>query len=134
MPKNDHTAFQVSNLEESIRFYTTSLGLKLRFQAVNPEEQEAYAFLELEGGGLELIQKLGKQFVKPTITPPYCPHFAIGTDNMDEVLERIARHHIQMVKGPLEIPGEERWLYIHDPDNNVIEYIEWLAKEKRADR
>jgi len=130
--KNDHTAFQVSNLDHSIAFYTQSIGLNLIFRAINEEEQEAYAFLELEGGNLELIQKLGSAHEKPTIHPPYCPHFAIETNDMDDIMTMIKTHGIQIIRGPLEIQGEERWIYIADPDNNVIEYIEWVSKKKKS--
>ena len=126
--KTDHTAFQVSNMDESIKFYVESLGLRLQFRSVNQEEQEVFAFLELEGSDLELIQKLDQPFVKPRLAPPYCPHFALEVEDMSVVLELIAAKGIPIVKGPLEIPGEERWLYISDPDNNIIEFIEWTSK------
>ncbi|MBU0491273.1 MAG: VOC family protein [Chloroflexi bacterium] len=129
MNRNDHTAFQVSDMDAAIRFYTESLGLRLLFRSVNPEEQEAYAFLKLEGGNLELIQKLNVPFAKPQITPPYCPHFALETDDMAQVLQMISEKGISIVKGPLEIPGEEKWIYVSDPDNNVIEYIEWTSRK-----
>jgi hypothetical protein len=38
----------------------------------------------------------------------------------------IEEKHILVVKGPLEIKGAEKWIYIRDADNNVIEYIQWL--------
>ena len=126
--KNDHTAFQVSNLDQSIEFYTQSIGLNLIFRGINEEEQEAYAFLELEGGNLELIQKPGSAFERPTIHPPYCPHFAIETNDMNDILTMIETRGIRIVKGPLEIKGKERWIYVADPDNNVVAYIEWASK------
>jgi len=127
MTKNDHSAFQVSNMDASIRFYTEALGLKLLFRHVNEQQREDYAFLELDGGNLELLQYLGAPFVKPEIKPPYCPHLALATDDMDETLRLFSEHGTPIIKGPLEIPGEERWVYVSDPDNNIIEYIQWLA-------
>jgi catechol 2,3-dioxygenase-like lactoylglutathione lyase family enzyme len=130
MNKNDHTAFQVSNLDASIDFYAESLGLRLLFRDENIAEQEEYAFFELKGGNLELIKKMGVPFVKPSLITPYCPHLALSTNDMNDVLKMIEQHHIQIVKGPLEVPGEEKWIYIADPDNNVIEYIEWIGVKK----
>ena len=127
MTKNDHMAFQVSNMDASIRFYTEALGLKLLFRHVNEQQHEDFAFLELDGGNLELLQYLGAPFVKPEIRPPYCPHLALATDDMDKTLRLFREHGIPIVRGPLEIPGEERWVYVSDPDNNIIEYIQWIA-------
>jgi lactoylglutathione lyase len=125
--KNDHMAFEVSNMDKSLVFYTQTLGLQLLFRNINAEEQEDYAFLELEGGNLELIQRLeGEPLIKPELRPPYCPHLALTTEDMTQTLKRIEENHIRVVKGPLEIKGAERWIYISDPDHNVIEYIQWL--------
>jgi lactoylglutathione lyase len=125
--KNDHMAFEVSNMDKSLVFYTQTLGLQLLFRNINAEEQEDYAFLELEGGNLELIQRLeGEPLIKPELRPPYCPHLALTTEDMTQTLMRIEENHIRVVKGPLEIKGAERWIYISDPDHNVIEYIQWL--------
>jgi hypothetical protein len=94
---------------------------------VNAEEREDYAFLELEGGNLELIQQLAVEpFEKRKIEPPYCPHLALATDDMAKTLKVIQEKHISIIKGPLEIERTEKWIYISGPDNNVIEYIQWL--------
>jgi lactoylglutathione lyase len=125
--KNDHMAFRVSNMDESLRFYAQTLGLQLISRNINPEEKEDYAILELEGGNLELIQRLADEpYPKPSIRPPYCPHLALATDDMAGTLEMIQTAHIPIVKGPLEIAGHETWIYISDPDHNVIEFIQWF--------
>ncbi len=129
MPKLDHSAFRVSDLDAALKFYTESLGLPLLFRAVNPDEGEAYAFLELDGGNLELIQTLDVPYVPPSLEPPFCPHLALEARDLGQVLDRIKAQGIRLVKGPLEIPGHEKWLYVADPDNNVIEYIEWTDRK-----
>jgi catechol 2,3-dioxygenase-like lactoylglutathione lyase family enzyme len=65
-------------MDESIKFYTENLGLRLLFRQVNNEDvHEDYALLALEGGILELIQRAGWPFEKPEIKPHYCPHLAL---------------------------------------------------------
>ncbi len=131
MIRNEHTAFRVSNMDKSLAFYTRKLGMRLISRKVNPEEKEDYAFLELEGGNLELIQRLTDEpFVRPTIRPPYCPHFAMATDDMAKTVAMLKAADVPIVRGPLEIPGEETWIYIHDPDNNVLEFLQWFRREE----
>lgn len=129
MAKNDHIAFRVSDLDAAIRFYTEALGLQLLFRKINQEVGEAYAMLQLDGGNLELVQTLGLEFVRPRIEPPYCPHLAIGTEDMEKTLGMLRGKSVEIVKGPLEVQGEEKWLYITDPDGNVIEYIQWAGSQ-----
>lgn len=131
MPAADHFAFQVSDMESAIRFYTDKLGLKLLSSEVDEPHHEAFAFLEVEGGNLELLQVLDENNapiprVAPEPAPPYCPHLALATDDMDACLENLRRQEIPILEGPLEIPGEIRWVYATDPDNNVLEFIQWL--------
>jgi lactoylglutathione lyase len=132
MQVNDHTAFQVSNIDEAIEFYTKLLGAKVKLKSINEEEREAYAFLELEGGSLELIQKLGEEYEKPVIRAPFCPHLAIETKDMGRTMGSIREADVKVIRGPLEIEGEERWVYVADPDNNVVEFIEWVSKNRTA--
>lgn len=125
MPRVDHFAYAVSDMDRSIAFYTEVLGLKLLSNNFDEEHQEKYAFLALEGANLELVQALAHPFAAPELRPPYCPHLALTTDDMETTLEMIEKRSIPVVKGPLEIPGEVKWVYLRDPDNNVIEFVEW---------
>jgi len=129
MATHDHTAFQVGNVEQAIEFYVNKLGFTLVSRAVNPEEREAYAFLALEDLRLELIQDLSTaSYVKPTVQPPYCPHLAIQTDDMVEAVTRLKQAGVSVLRGPLETKGEDTWLYFCDPDNNILEYVQWYGR------
>ena len=126
----DHVAFQVSDIDAAIQFYVERLGFSLKSKAINPEEQEAYAFLVLEDLRLELIQDLKQEsFQKPQVKPPYCPHLAIETDDMDGTVQRLHQAGVELLRGPLKIEGEETWVYFVDLDNNVLEYIQWFRKK-----
>ena len=128
--KFDHMAFQVSDIDRSIEFYVSKLGFKLRFQSVNNEEKEAYAFHpNPRSAVIELIQDLSSPFKKREITKPFCPHFCMEIDDMKKGLESLKKNNINIIKGPLEVKGEETWVYFADPDNNVLEYIQWLKKK-----
>lgn len=125
----DHVAFQVSDLDTSIQFYLKKLGFTLLSKALNPTDGEAYAFLTLADLRLELIQDLNSNpYHKPVPKPPYCPHLAIETDDLAAAVEGLRRAGVSILHGPLEIPGEETWVYFTDLDNNVMEYIQWFRK------
>ena len=99
MHRSDHFAFRVSNMDRAIAFYTEKLGLRLMFRERDEQHEEEYAFLELEGGNLELIQPCdgGEPFVKPEIHSPYCPHLALSTDSMESTLAMLAEREIPIV-------------------------------------
>lgn len=131
MHRLDHVALRVADLDASIAFYTEKIGLRLMFRELDPEHHEAFAFLELDGGNLELLQMLDEKnrplpHTPPAPAPPYCPHAALGVDDLDAVLEKARRDGLALLKGPLEIPGKVRWLYLADPDQNVLEFVQWL--------
>ena len=131
MLKSDHFAFRVSDIDASIAFYTGKVGLKLMFKQVDPDLCEAYAFLELDGGNLELLQLLDAKgnavpVTNPLPEPPFTPHLALGTDDIDGMIARLIAAGVPLVKGPLETPGLVKWVYFRDPDNNVVEFVQWL--------
>lgn len=130
MSRIDHTAFEVSDLDAAVRFYTALLGFRLLSRSIDQDQQEAFAFLELEGGRLELIQKLGRPFAKPHVFPPFCPHIALAVEDISRTAHWAADQGITVLQGPSVIPGEATWMYVADADNNLIEYIQWLRSER----
>ncbi len=87
--KIDHFAYEVSDLEASIRFYTEKLGFKVSLgKMVDEKEHEAFAILELAGGKVELLQALSvdntpQAFEPIPLRPHACPHLALGVDDFD---------------------------------------------------
>jgi len=127
--KFDHQAFQVSDIDRSIDFYVNKLGFTLLSNEVNNEEHEAFAFVVNGDARIELLQDLSGPYEKPAIKRPYCPHFCLETDNMDQTVKMLKENNINIVRGPLEIKGEETWIYFSDPDNNILEFIQWFHKK-----
>ena len=128
--KIDHFAFRVFDLDKAVKFYQETLGLKLISKTVDEDHHEAFAFLELEGANLELLQLMDENnnpvpFEKSEVKQPFCPHLAIKCENLDLLVLELEKKKVPLVKGPLEIPGMVKWLYIADPDNNIIEFVEW---------
>ncbi|NIA13014.1 MAG: VOC family protein [Nitrospiraceae bacterium] len=126
MWKVDHFAFEVADLDTAIRFYTETLGMTLMFREVDEEHGEAFAFLELEGGNLELLQVLDGGAPPHEVARSFSPHLALTAGDLDALIATLETNGVPIGKGPLEIEGSVRWLYIADPDNNVIEFVQWL--------
>ena len=124
-----HLAFEVSNLERSIAWYAETFGMKLQFQATDPAHGESFAILSFGTGALELLQRIGSPvpFRKPEIAPPYCPHLAFKTEDLDGQVRELVARGVVVAAGPFE-NGPIRWVYVADLDNNVIEFIQ----ERRA--
>jgi catechol 2,3-dioxygenase-like lactoylglutathione lyase family enzyme len=127
----DHIAIQVSDLERAIRFYQDLFGLRLMFKQRDETHHEAFAFLELEGGNLELLQVLDEEnrpvpFARPEAKPPFTPHIALRSEDLADSEKDLKDKGVCILKGPLEIPGQVKWLYFSDPDGNVIELVEWI--------
>lgn len=131
MAKLDHVAVRVSDLDAAIAFYTERVGMELLFKEVDERHHEAFCFLKMEGANLELLQSLDdhnrpRRYSAPAPGEPYCPHLAIATDDLDSLVARWRAGGLPIVKGPLEIPGTVKWVYTHDPDGNIIEFVQWL--------
>lgn len=133
MPRLDHVAVQVADMDQAIAFYTEVLGLPFMFKQEDREHGEVFAFLELEGGNLELLSRIDGEgrpvpFVRPELKKPWCPHVALAVDDIDRAAENLRAKGMALLDGPLIIPGKVRWLYFSDLDNNVIEYVQWLDR------
>lgn len=127
----DHVAIEVSDMDASIAFYTQKLGLELMFDKTDVEHHERFAYLKLNGGNLELLQALDesnqpKPFLPMALRASNCPHIALRTDNLDALILKVAKENIPVLKGPLEIPEQVRWVYLLDPDKNILEFVQWL--------
>lgn len=126
----DHVAFQVGDMDRAIEFYVQKLGFTLCSRQVNEEEGEEFAFLALGDLRLELIRDLREaEYRRPQIRPPYCPHLALETDDMEQAVARLRERGVPIVCGPLAIEGEETWVYFADPDHNVLEFIQWYRRK-----
>ncbi len=122
--------FHISDMDASIRFYVEKLGFRLVSRSANAQEREEFAFLAWNDLSLELLQDQKQVYAKPEIKPPYCPHLAIQTDDMATSLAELKQKGVKIIRGPLLHEGKETWLYFADPDDNVLEYIQWLDKKK----
>ena len=130
MIKLDHVAVEVSNLDAAIDFYEQKIGLKFLFKKVDEAHGEAFAYLEMKGARLELLQPLRLAKRPAADKQSFCPHLAFVSDDIQDTQQRLQEKQVTLLKGPMEIPGMVRWLYAAAPDGNVLEFVQWLQPEK----
>lgn len=125
MAKLDHVAIEVSNMDNSIEFYTGILGFSFVSRAIDEKENEEYCYLESEGFSLELLFDQRKNnFIEKKVQRPYCPHICFATNDITKTIEELKSKNVQIVHGPLFIENEASWVYFADPDSNILEYIQ----------
>lgn len=130
MYRVDHFAYEVRDMDAALAFYQGLLGLRLLSRDRDEAHGEEFAFLELNGGNLELLQRLPPPTTPVTTDPArraYAPHLALVSDDLPATVATLRAKGVQFVKGPLEIPGKVTWAYAADPDGNVVEFIQWLS-------
>jgi glyoxylase I family protein len=111
----DHVSVLITDMERSLRFYRDTLGL-VRIHKPRTFDFEVLWF-DLGDHHLHCLLK-----DKPDTTSPR--HFALRVSDVET-----ARAYFKNLGMPVlettEIPGADRF-FIHDPDGNRIEIIQWL--------
>ena len=121
-----HTMLRVGNLEESIKFYTEVLGMKLLRQKEYPDGKFTLAFVgygdESDHTVLELTYNWG--VAEYDLGDAY-GHIAIGVDDIyatcDEIKARGGK--VSREPGPMK-HGSTVIAFVQDPDGYKVELIQ----------
>jgi lactoylglutathione lyase len=124
-----HTMIRVRDLEKSIDFYTTKLGMKLTRRSDNETGRYTVAFV---GYGDEAAATVVELTYNWDRTEPYdigtgFGHLAIGVDDIYGVCEKLAAAGVKVPRpaGPVK-GGTTVIAFIEDPDGYKIELIDRL--------
>jgi catechol 2,3-dioxygenase-like lactoylglutathione lyase family enzyme len=112
----DHCSVLITDLEKARAFYSGVLGLK---EISKPKTFDFVALWYDLGGGqtLHLLQK-----PQPDTRSPR--HFALAVPDARRAREHMRARDVEVLEtGP--IPHCDRF-FVHDPDGNRIELIQWL--------
>lgn len=129
-----HTMLRVGDLQRSIDFYTTVLGMRLLRTRDNPEYQYTLAFVgyadESEQAVLELTYNYG--VTEYDLGTAY-GHIALGVPDVAAACERIraAGGRVTREAGPVK-GGSTVIAFVEDPDGYKIELIEEQFHTKDA--
>ncbi|MDH5639681.1 MAG: VOC family protein [Nitrospira sp.] len=117
-----HTRMRVSNLDETIQFYSRVLGLEVIERKTSPRGSQL-AFLKVPNSD-ELIEL--------TCFPPSGPvkvqedlvHLAFQVDSLEQTIAALAAQGIRITDGPTQTSSGSRFIFIDAPDGYEIELIE----------
>ena len=121
-----HSMIRVNDLEESVKFYTEVLGMKLLREKKYPEAKFSLAFLgygnETENTVIELTYNWDKNDYEHGNA---FGHIAIEVDDIYKVCEEIKNRGVKVTRNPGPMMGSSLLLaFIEDPNGYKIELIE----------
>ncbi|MDQ2100324.1 MAG: lactoylglutathione lyase [Tychonema bourrellyi B0820] len=121
-----HTMLRVGNLEESVKFYTQVLGMKLLRQKEYPDGKFTLAFVgygeESDHTVLELTYNWGVE--KYNLGDAY-GHIAIGVDDIYGTCNEIKTRggKVSREPGPMK-HGSTVIAFVEDPDGYKVELVQ----------
>jgi len=116
MKKIDHIAIAVNSLEESIKVYTSLLGIEPKLETISSEKVNT-AFYELNGVSLELIEPIGddspiNKFLEKRGEGLH--HVCLKVENLEEAMDELKVNGIEIID---EIPkrgaGGKKIVFLH---------------------
>ncbi|MBM4127269.1 MAG: VOC family protein [Nitrospira sp.] len=117
-----HTRMRVSDLDETIRFYTTVLGLEVIERKTSPRGSHL-AFLKVPNSD-ELIELTSFPPSGPVKVQEDLVHLAFQVDNLESTISALNQKGIKITDGPTTTSSGSRFIFIDAPDGYEIELIE----------
>ncbi|MDO8358048.1 MAG: VOC family protein [Nitrospirota bacterium] len=117
-----HTRMRVSDLDQTIQFYTTVLGLDLIERKTSPRGSHL-AFLKAPNSD-ELIELTSFPPSGPVKVQEDLVHLAFQVENMDDTIASLTASGITITDGPTQTSSGSRFIFIDAPDGYEIELIE----------
>ncbi len=124
-----HTSIRTSNMDKSIEFYTTFLGMKLISRREIPQNNAEVAFLqdpEAKGAQLELtFYRDQKSFLQADYGDRLFDHLAFRVASMSETVAAMRKAGVTITDEPFRLsPAGSLLAFVEDPDGTLIELIE----------
>ena len=117
-----HTRMRVSDLDQTIQFYTTVLGLNVIERKTSPRGSQL-AFLKVPNSD-ELIELTSFPPSGPVKVQEDLVHLAFQVENMDDTIATLTARGITITDGPTHTSSGSRFIFIDAPDGYEIELIE----------
>jgi lactoylglutathione lyase len=117
-----HTRMRVSDMEQTIQFYTDVLGLEVLERKVSPRGSHL-AFLKVPNS---------EELIELTSFPPSGPvkvqedliHLAFQVESLDGAIAWLNTKGVKVTDGPTQTSSGSRFIFIDAPDGYEVELIE----------
>ena len=117
-----HTRMRVSDMEQTIQFYTDVLGLEVLERKVSPRGSHL-AFLKVPNS---------EELIELTSFPPSGPvkvqedliHLAFQVESLDDAIAWLNTKGVKVTDGPTQTSSGSRFIFIDAPDGYEVELIE----------
>lgn len=119
-----HTRMRVSDIDETIHFYTRVLGLEVVERKTSPRGSHL-AFLAVPNSD-ELIELCSFPPSGPVKVQEDLVHLAFEVTNLDDTIRALEANNVKIADGPTTTSSGSRFIFIDAPDGYEIELIERL--------
>lgn len=117
-----HTRMRVSDMDQTINFYTGVLGLEVMERKVSPRGSHL-AFLKVPNSE-ELIELCSFPPSGPVKVQEDLVHLAFEVENLDRTIEALHAKGITITDGPTRSSSGSRFIFIDAPDGYEVELTE----------
>lgn len=117
-----HTRMRVSDMDETVQFYTGVLGLEVMERKTSPRGSHL-AFLKAPNSE-ELIELASYPPSGPVKVQEDLVHLAFQVDNLDDTMRELSAKGVKITDGPTQSSSGSRFIFIDAPDGYEIELIE----------
>ena len=117
-----HTRLRVSDMEQTINFYTSVLGLEVLERKVSPRGSHL-AFLKVPNSE-ELIELTSFPPSGPVKVQEDLVHLAFQVESLDDTIASLNALGVKVTDGPTQSSSGSRFIFIDAPDGYEVELIE----------
>ena len=117
-----HTRMRVSDMDQTIDFYTNVLGLEVLERKVSPRGSHL-AFLKVPNSE-ELIELCSFPPSGLVTVQEDLVHLAFQVESIDDTIEQLGTKQIRITDGPTTTSSGSRFIFIDAPDGYEVELIE----------
>lgn len=117
-----HTRMRVSDMDQTIAFYTGVLGLEVLERKTSPRGSHL-AFLRVPNSE-ELIELCSFPPSGPVKVEEDLVHLAFQVESLDDTIASLNKQGVRVTDGPTTTSSGSRFIFIDAPDGYEVELIE----------